>query len=158
MIGGYRVKYDPRPLFDRFAKGAEHNACWKEVWDNLHHQGDVDTASYAAFPYLVGFARTQRRDWNIYVFGSTLLLEAGRQHNPAIPSFLEPDFSQAGRELFEMALSDLRIGAAPVTLRAILEYVAVHERAPELARAIWHIDLFEDFGERVLEAERHGRN
>lgn len=158
LLDGYHVKYDARPLLGRFQVGAEFHACWKEVWDTLHHQDGVDTASYAAFPYLVSFARTQRRDWNIYGFGSVLLLEGGRQRNPPIPSFLEPGFSQTRLELFEMAISDLRVGVAPLTLRAILAYLAVHERAPELARAIRDIDSSEDYRKRVLEAERNGRN
>lgn len=158
LIGGYRVKYDARPLLDRFAKGTDLDACWKEVWDNLHHQSDVGTASYAAFPHLVRVARDHRRDWNLYGFGSTLLVEAGRRSNPAVPRFLERGFSDAKEELFEMALSDIRVGVVPMTLRAILEYLAVHGQAPELAEAIGHIDLFEDYGERVLEAERNGRN
>lgn len=158
LIGGYRVKYDARPLLRRFAAGIDLAACWKDVWDNLHHQYDVDTASYAAFPHLVRLARDHRRDWNLYGFAATLLMEAGRRRNPAVPSFLLPGFDDAIRELFEMAVSDLRVGVGPTSLRAILEFLAVHGRALDLAKAIELIDHFEDYGARVLEAERNGRN
>ncbi len=158
FIGGYRVKYDARPLLRRFAKGEDPGACWKEVWDNLHHQTDVDTASYAAFPYLVALGRNQPRDPNLYAFSMTLLVEAGRRRNAPVPSFLEPGFSDARQELFELAVSDLRIGVALMTLRTILGYLAIHGRARELAEAIRDIDYFEGWGERALEAERNARN
>ena len=157
LIGGYRVKYDARPLLARFAEGTDHASCWKEVWNELHHQGDVDTASYATFPHLVRLAQNRPRDWNLYGFCSTLLLEAGRRRNPPVPSFLKPGFADARQALFEMAVSDLRVGVAPMTLRTIVEYLAVFGRAPELAEAIRAIDCFEDYGARVLEAERNGR-
>jgi hypothetical protein len=155
---GYRVEYDARPLLARFSSGRDLDACWSDVWNELHHQGDVDTASYAVLPHLVEAARDQRRDWNLYAYAATLLLEAGQRANPSVPSFIEPGFVHAMRELFEMAVSDLRVGVGPLTLRSILWFLAAYGQANDLAKAIENIDQLEDFGLKVVEAERHGRN
>src|SRR5688572_18835133 len=90
LRNGYRVTYDARPLVRRFAVGNDLNSCWDEIWDKLHHQGDVDTASYAALPHLIRMSGALKRDWNIYSYATTISLEAGRERNPAIPNFMEP--------------------------------------------------------------------
>ena len=51
LLGGYAEKYDPFPALERLEKG-DANAL-DELWKNLYHQGDVNTASYAAVPSLV---------------------------------------------------------------------------------------------------------
>jgi hypothetical protein len=158
LISGYRVKYDARPLLRRFATGENASACWEEVWNQLHHQGDVDTASYAVLPHLIQSARRQPRDWNLYGYAAALLLEAGRRRNPPVPKYLQPGFDAAIQDVFDLAIADLHAGVAPMTLRVILEFLAIHGQAPELGRAIRDIDYFEEYGARVLEAERNGRN
>jgi hypothetical protein len=158
LRNGYRVTYDARPLVRRFATGNDLDNCWDEIWDKLHHQGDVDTASYAALPHLIRMSGAQKRDWNIYSYATTISLEAGREQNPAIPNFMEPGFGETMGELFELAIADLRLGVSPIMVRCILGFMAVHKRTPKLARAIADIDLFEGYGERVLEAERKGWN
>lgn len=155
---GYRRIYDARALLRRFAIGTDPQGCWKEVWNELHHQGDLDTASYAVVPYLVHYARETRRDYNIYGYLSAVICEGGRNKNPSIPSFLEPAFAKALAELFDLATVDMRRGVSPRTLRTILAYLAAYKGAPELARAICDIDLFDGYGERVIEAERNGDN
>lgn len=155
---GYRVNYDARTLLRRFSTGTDLQGCWKEVWNELHHQGDLDTASYAVVPYLVHYARDQKRDYNIYGYVSAVICESGRNKNPSVPRFLEPAFAKALAELFDLATIDLRPGVSPRTLRAILEYLAAYKGAPDLARAICDIDLFDGYGERVIKAERNGDN
>jgi hypothetical protein len=42
-------------------------AAWQELWEELHHQGDVGDASYAAVPELVRIHRSESAvDWNPY--------------------------------------------------------------------------------------------
>ena len=53
MRGGYKMPFDPRPLFARLETGLETQTVWSELWNEPHHQGDVDEASYAAVPHLV---------------------------------------------------------------------------------------------------------
>jgi hypothetical protein len=53
LKGGYRIPYDPRPVLRNLEEGKDLSDAWSELWDELHHQGDVDVASYAAVPHLV---------------------------------------------------------------------------------------------------------
>jgi hypothetical protein len=53
MSGGYGTPLDPRPLLERLGADSNTTEVWQELWDELHHQGDVGEASFAAVPFLV---------------------------------------------------------------------------------------------------------
>jgi hypothetical protein len=53
MSGGYKVPFDPRPLLKKLEKDQDSTETWSELWNELHHQGDVGEASFAAVPQLV---------------------------------------------------------------------------------------------------------
>ena len=53
LEGGYRIPYDPRPVLSKLASGLEVDHAWDELWNELHHQGDVGEASFAAVTALV---------------------------------------------------------------------------------------------------------
>ena len=93
LIGGYRVPYDPRPAIASLESG--DSDAWQLLWDELHHQGDVDTASYAAVPHIVRIYQARRApDWNAYALVGTIELARGGS-NPGVPSWLEPAYSEA---------------------------------------------------------------
>ena len=47
LIGGYQVSYDVSvPLHKLFERGGS-KVLWDELWQELHHQGYLGTASYA---------------------------------------------------------------------------------------------------------------
>ena len=96
--GGYRVPYDASVLLRQlFEQGATADL-WEEFWSELHHQGDVGPASYAAVPWLVKFVqRSERLDWNPLALIAVIELE--RPTNPAIPPELAVSYHQAIREL-----------------------------------------------------------
>jgi len=50
---GYGAPYDPRPAIAKLRAEPLDQAAWGELWNELHHQGDVGAASYAAVPLLV---------------------------------------------------------------------------------------------------------
>ena len=50
LEGGYRIPYDPRPVLSKLASGIEVDHAWDELWNELHHQGDVGEASFAQLP------------------------------------------------------------------------------------------------------------
>jgi hypothetical protein len=57
LTGGYQVPYDVLvPLHKLFERDASKEL-WDESWQELHHQGDLGTASYAAVPHLLEYAR-----------------------------------------------------------------------------------------------------
>lgn len=45
LTGGYRMSFDPRPLIKRLETDTDTTGVWQELWNELHHQGDVGEAS-----------------------------------------------------------------------------------------------------------------
>jgi hypothetical protein len=99
--GGYRVPYNASvPIRRLLAEGASAGL-WDEMWNELHHQGDVDAASYAAAPWLVEFVRCSTKlDWNALALIAVVEIE--RPANPAIPPELAGDYFRAIRSLPEV--------------------------------------------------------
>ena len=119
---------------------------WSDLWNGLHHQGDVDTAAYAATPHLV---RIHRRrdvpDWNTYAILGTIERERHVPRNPAIPDWLASGYQRAWQEIIELALRDLARSEDPRLVRAALGVVA-------MARGLRRIaEVFLDFTEDELE-------
>ena len=48
LKGGYKVLYDPRPALRELESGSPVEPIWKELWEDLHHQGDIGEASYCS--------------------------------------------------------------------------------------------------------------
>lgn len=84
LTGGYRVAYNAAPALKRMERGED---VWSELWNELHHQGDLGEASYAAVPHLVRIAReASERRVDFYSLAATIESERTRQGNPPVPS------------------------------------------------------------------------
>lgn len=130
LKGGYKVPYDVSIALKRFEHG-EH--VWEEFWNELHHQGDVGEASYAALPHLVRIGRTLPcRDWNFYGLFSCIETERHRKSNPPIPDWLTTDYEQALRDFLELAISDLKSVNDQLTLQSVLGGIALAKGALEI--------------------------
>ena len=54
--------------------------------DNLHHQGNVGEASYAAVTALVDlYCSDHLPDWNLFALTATIEVERHRKGNPSLP-------------------------------------------------------------------------
>ena len=54
--GGYGKKYDASTLLKLFEKSDDKETIkniLKDLWEELHHQGDVGLASYFSLPHLI---------------------------------------------------------------------------------------------------------
>jgi hypothetical protein len=59
---------------------------WHELWDELHHQGDVGEASYAAVPIIVeSYQKRGVIDWNAYAIVAIIELARNERDNPDVP-------------------------------------------------------------------------
>jgi hypothetical protein len=128
LDGGYRVPYDASQPLTRLEAGED---VWKELWTELHHQGDLGLASYAAVPQLVRItANHLSRDWNLYALVATIEIERHRKTNPPLPSWLELSYRSAWNQLLSLALRDLSIPTDDLTVRSALSVIALahHER------------------------------
>jgi hypothetical protein len=139
LLSGYRLPYDPRPAIAKL-KAGQDGLAWAELWDELHHQGDVDTASYAAVPELVRVheARTVP-DWNMYALVGTIELERGRGKNPDLPSWVEQPYRAALTRLGELAHEDLKATDDPLIARSALGVIALTKGLREHARLLFDL-------------------
>ena len=123
LAGGYKQPYDASHALLRLESG---EAVWDELWQELHHQGDVGEASYASVPQLVRIARDlPRRDWNFYGLVSVIEVERHRRSNPPLPAWLIDDYRMALDELHEVAIEDLRRTRDELTVRSIIGAIAL---------------------------------
>jgi len=141
LIGGYRVPYDASLALKAMESGC---LVWKELWNELHHQGDVDTASYAAIPQLVRIATSASvRDWNFYGLVSMIEIERHRKRNPEVPDWLLPDYESAWHQLLPIALSDLKCQLDNITIQTILSVIAISKGNMKLGAFLADLDSSE---------------
>jgi hypothetical protein len=107
----------------------------------LHHQGDVDEASYAALTVLVELAlRAPVRGWNIYALAATIESERHAQRNPTVPAWLAQEYRDAWDLLAALALRDLAEATDSYLIRSTLAVVALARGAPKLGVLIAGLD------------------
>jgi hypothetical protein len=123
LTGGYRAAYDASVALRGLERGED---TWDELWNELHHQGDLGEASYAAVPHLVRIAGTSpTRDWRFYGLVSTIEIERHRLGNPHLPDWLADAYRLAWHDLLQLAVGDVTRIEDPLTIRAILGAIAL---------------------------------
>jgi hypothetical protein len=138
LAGGYKSPYDPSDALRRLERGED---AWDELWEELHHQGDVGEASYATVPHLVRIAKTlARRDWNFYGLVSTIEVERHRKSNPVVPEWLVPGYKEAMKGILELALGDLLGATDRATILNIMGAIALAKGYVTLGALISHSD------------------
>ena len=116
--------YDPRPAIEAWRAGQVKDAP-QELWEQLYHQGNVNSASYAAVGEIVRMMQEQvEPDWNAYSLVASI--EEGRlaEGNPSIPPELNQDYQQAWTAILPMALRDLAEATDDLVVRSALAVVA----------------------------------
>ena len=89
LEGGYRNLYDASNPLSQFENTNEPEIIkkiWEELWNELHHQGDVGIASYLAVPQLIRIGiKKDLFDWNL--LGLCTVIEQQRHlgDNPDLP-------------------------------------------------------------------------
>jgi hypothetical protein len=133
LEGGYRVLYDASDDLKALSSGDEN--AFSRLWQELHHQGDVGQASYAAVPALIEIYASRTRDWNFY--GLINLIEICRhKDNPPLPEWLELEYSAALRALLGLAIQDLARVQDALTLKHLLASIAIAKGDGKLGEVI----------------------
>lgn len=143
LHGGYRVAYDASAALRTIEEGIAVEAAWEELWNELHHQGDVDEASYAAVPQIIRILRTKSQssvDWNPYALISTIEVERHRKGSPPLPAWLVNDYHDAWTELIDVAVRDLKNTMSPLAIRSILGALALGKQQVKLGAFIGNSD------------------
>jgi hypothetical protein len=126
LTGGYRTRFDPRLLLVRLETERDTATAWHELWNELHHQGDVGEASYAAIPHLVSiYRKCGVVDWNTYAIVAVIELARTERGNPELPKWLEEDYFHAIGELAEAGAAEILHTGEPETVRAMLSVIAI---------------------------------
>ncbi|MGD9713053.1 MAG: hypothetical protein AB7V46_13420 [Thermomicrobiales bacterium] len=133
--------YDPRPALAAVADG-DADAGYDELWERLHHQGDLGTAAYAAVPELVRrvFDAAQP-DWRAYGLIATIEEERRSGSNTVIPPELAEQYHAAMRRVVDPALAHLRFAVEDEAVRSIIAVLA-HAKGQHTigAIALWTED------------------
>lgn len=107
LCGGYRTPYDPRNAIGKLRDG-DAKIAWGELWQELHHQGDVGEASYAAVPLLAEMHEMRAvPDWNTYALVATIEEARHNPNNPSLPDWLVDDYHAAWKKLQRLAMEEL---------------------------------------------------
>jgi hypothetical protein len=130
LLGGRRTVYDPRLALAKLQSGTNDPIVWEELWDELHHQGDVGEASYAFVPHLVRIYRERpSADWNVYAIIGITKLGRKRGSNPDVPAWLDSGYFQAIEQLANLGCLELHNASDPELVRAILSIIAIAKGA-----------------------------
>lgn len=153
LQGGYGVPYDASLALRSLQDGVD---VWDELWNELHHQGDVGIASYATIPQLVRIAgAAQSRSWDFYGLVATIEVERHRKGNPAMPAWLKADYEAALAGAAALALTDLSAPSDSDTTRALLAVIALARGELALGAMLAHLDTSEM--DEWLEDQQIGR-
>lgn len=149
LMGGYRVLYDPREAMQRLEQGGDSSSAWQELWNELHHQGDIGDASFAAVPHLVRIHELRGvPDWNTYALAATIELARDNPNNPKLPAAFQMHYDSAWTRLVEIGLREMKnAGVAPLTV-SILGVLAIGKGQRTLGR--FAIELTEDERQEIL--------
>lgn len=138
LQGGYRIDYDAAPALRELEAGEDS---WQELWEELHHQGDVGVASYAAVPQLVRIAAAAtERSEDVYALCALIELERHRKHNPLLPDWLRDSYRSAWVQLAQLAARELEGQLQPGMLSAVLAVLAMAKGDLKLGALLMQMD------------------
>ena len=133
LRGGYGEPYDARSAIQRLA--ANDTSAWDELWQELHHQGDVGEASYAALPLIVrAHERRGAADRNTYALSATIEEARHNGKNPPVPAWLLQSYEAGWAALEKLALRELPSASSEELIDSILAALAVAKKRLTLGR------------------------
>jgi hypothetical protein len=144
LEGGYRTPYDasiPLRKLEKASTSEEIDSIFKELWEELHHQGDVGLASYFAVPHLIRIAKEKKIiDYNIFGLIATIEIERHKD-NPKLPEEFESSYLHSLKvelpELIKLSLTNHWDSDLTIT---VLSAIAVSKGQLKIAEAITKMD------------------
>lgn len=153
LKGGYKITYDvsvPLRQLEKTTDKKEIERILDELWNELHHQGDVGEASYLAVPQLVRIAKSKGLfDWKIYGLCAVIEQQRHLGKNPQIPTEYIDYYKNGLIELNQFIISNLNERHDDMDLRVILSTIATCKGQPKLGKAI--MDMSDDVLDEFLE-------
>jgi len=140
LEGGSRIPYNaarPLRMLGEATKPDEFENIFTELWENLHHQGNVGGWPPLAVPHLVSVCIEKRSfDWNF--IGLCLVIEQCRisGSNPELPMEYEHFYFDGLARFEKYLLLNFKSIADRTALRMALALFATLNGQPGLGKAI----------------------
>ena len=151
LTGGYRLPYDASPLLRNLHASSKcPPEIWEEIWNELHHQGDVGSASYAVMPWLLKIY--QEKDWiDFQLPGYAFAVEQPRLNpaNPKVPDWLAAEYDAAIIGILTYCLSKKSECNEPSFQKAVVLLAAAFIGATEIAELLDFVSTGDE--QRALE-------
>ena len=131
LISAYGIPYDPQPALERL--NLDRETSMGELWENLYHQGDVGSASYAAVPELA--------DAGELSLVAAIEVASKSTHNPEIPKDMY--------KVYKKALS-FALNSVPSSEEHLQGYYVIHASLnghEKLAKALFLLSVEEILAE-----------
>jgi hypothetical protein len=144
LDGGYKIRYNASIALRKLKEASrpdDFKGPFLDLWENLHHQGDVGLASYLAVPHIISICIEKKSfDWNF--IGLCVTIENCRlnEHNPELPSEFENLYFDSLRLFEKYLLENFKNLHDRTALRLSLALFATLNGQPDLGKAIELLD------------------
>ena len=152
LEGGYKIPYDASILLRQLEVTSDTETItkiWEELWNELHHQGDVGLASYLSLPQLVTIGKLKGLyDWNL--LGLCCVIEQQRHlgDNPKLPTEFADYYNKGLMDLKQFVLVNINGELDNSTYALSLATLATCNGQIELGKAIMELedkDILDEF-------------
>jgi len=124
LTDAYGAQYDPRPALAAITNGKADEG-FHELWERVHHQGDLGTAAYAVVPELARLtAKAGRPDWRAYALIATIEERRTVPGSAPVPKWLRDPYAMAMRDLVGPAAKHLSNTNDDLEVRSLLAVIA----------------------------------
>jgi hypothetical protein len=155
LQGGYKIPYDVSIPLRKLEETKNPDAIKKvfeELWDELHHQGDVGLASYLALPQLVRICKSKDL-YDLNLLGLCCVIEQQRHlgENPTLPIEFQNYYNQGLKDLKQFVLDNLDKDLDNITTTFSLSALATCSGQIKLGKAIMELednDILDEFLEQ----------
>jgi len=155
LKGGYKILYDVSIPLGQLENSDDDEAIskvWDELWNELHHQGDVGIASYLAVPQLVRIGiKKDLFDWNLLGICSVIEQQRHLVDNPNLPVEFEDYYKKGLSDLKTFVIKNLTNNLDKITSIMALAAIATCDGQIKIGKAILEMedeDLLNDFLEQ----------
>jgi hypothetical protein len=144
LKGGYKIPYDvsvPLRKLEQTSDPVIIKGIWEELWNELHHQGDVGLASYLAVPQLVRIEKQKKLfDWNLLGLCSIIEQQRHLGANESLPIEFYTYYSEGLEGLKLFVLDNLNQDLDDTTYTIALGTLATCTGRPKLGKAIIELE------------------
>jgi len=151
LEGGYKILYDASIPLRKLQQTNDIKVIqevWTELWDELHHQGDVGIASYLAVPQLARIGvNKDLYNWNLLGICSVIEQQRHMGDNPQLPEEYQDYYNDGIQVLKQFIIANINRETDETTFRVALSTLAVCNGQIKLSKAISELedDVLEEF-------------